>query len=383
MGRRMVLKALIISNIAKKISNFTMSMAEPLSEIGYNVTLASNFENYNGNILDAPIETYHINFPRNPLNLKNIMAYRQLIKLLQEEQFDVIHCNSPIGGVLGRICGVKAGVKTIIYTAHGFHFYKGAPLINRTLYKWVEKYLARKTDAIITINKEDYEAAKRMKLRNNGRAYYIPGVGIDVDTIKKVEVDRTKKRKEFSVGDNEFLITSVGRLEKNKNVENMIKAIAKTNNNIKLLLCGDGEQTDDMKKLAKELNVENRVIFAGFRNDIPEILKSSDAYMLISYREGLSRSLMEAMAAGLPCIASNIRGNVDLIEDGVGGYLVDPDDVDGISIAINKIAKDINLRNRMGQVNLGKVELCSIENVKKQMNEIYRSILDCSKITKD
>lgn len=367
------MKVLYIDNIIKKKTNPVATQV--LLKSNYEVHIAANLNNVVENLKSKDIKYHNINFHRNPLNRENLIAYRQLMKLLQEEQFDTIHCNSPIGGVLGRICGVKAGVKTIIYTAHGFHFYKGAPLINRTLYKWVEKYLARKTDAIITINKEDYEAAKRMKLRNNGNVYYVAGVGIDVDTIKKVEVNRTKKRNEFGVDDNEFLITAVGRLEKNKNVENMIKAIAKTNNNVKLLLCGDGEQADDMKKLAKELNVENRVIFAGFRNDIPEILKSSDAYMLISYREGLSRSLMEAMAAGLPCIASKIRGNVDLIENGIGGCLVDPNDVDEIAAAINKIAIDTDLRNKMGQVNLEKVKLFSIENVKKQMKEIYESIL--------
>lgn len=338
--------------------------------------MAANYSNFTDDASKYNVTIHHIDIKRNPFNIKNIKAYKQMLNLIKKEKFDVIHCNTPIGGVLGRICGAKAGVKTIIYTAHGFHFYKGAPLINRTLYKWAEMYLAKKTDAIITINKEDYEAAKLMKLRNNGKAYYIPGVGIDVEAIKKVEVDRRKKRAEFGINDNKFVITAVGRLEKNKNVENMIRAVAKTNDNVILLLCGDGEQSDYMKELVKELNVENRVIFAGFRDDIPEILKSSDAYMLISYREGLSRSLMEAMAAGLPCIASKIRGNVDLIEDGIGGCLVDPDDVDGIATAINKVAGDINLRNRMGQVNLEKVELFSIENVKKQMKEIYQNVLD-------
>ena len=140
-------------------------------------------------------------------------------------------------------------------------------------------------------------------------------------------------------------------------------------------MCGDGEQADYLKRLAKELNVEDRVIFAGFRDDVFEILKSSDAYMLISYREGLSRSLMEAMATGLPCIASKIRGNVDLIEDGVGGYLVDPDDVDEIAIAINKIAQDVILRTKMGEINLKNVKVCSIENIKRQMKKIYEEVL--------
>lgn len=369
------MKALIISNITNKIGNLTMSMAEPLSEMGYEVILASNFKSYNGNLKAAPIGIRHVDFYRNPFNPKNIVAYHQLMELLRNEQFDVMHCNSPVGGVLGRICGTRIGVKTIIYTAHGFHFYKGAPFINRTLYKWAETYLAKKTDAIITINKEDYEAAMLMKLRSNGGVYYAPGVGIDVDAIKKVKVDRTQKRAELGISDNDFVITAVGRLEKNKNIENMIRAISKVNDNVKLLLCGDGRQINDMKVLAKELNVKNRIIFAGFRYDIPEILKSSDAYILISYREGLSRSLMEAMAAGLPCIVSKIRGNVDLIENGLGGYLVDPDDVVGIATAINKIVKDEDLRKNMGYENLENVKSYSIENVKNKMKKIYKSII--------
>ncbi|MBU5294098.1 glycosyltransferase family 4 protein [Anaerosalibacter bizertensis] len=368
-------KILFISNISNRITNFAIPSIVAGQSLGYDFHMAANYSNFTDDASKYNLTIHHIDIKRNPFNIKNIKAYKQMLDLIKKEEFDVIHCNTPIGGVLGRICGAKAGVKKIIYTAHGFHFYKGAPLINNTLYKWVEMYLAKKTDAIITINKEDYEAAKHMKLRNNGNVYYVPGVGIDVDAIKKVEVDRTKKRAEFGINDNEFVITAVGRLEKNKNVENMISAIAKANDNVILLLCGKGEQAGDMKDLAKQLNVEDRVIFAGFRDDIPKILKSSDAYMLISYREGLSRSLMEAMASGLPCIASKIRGNVDLIEDGIGGYLVNPNDVDEIAGSINKIADDIDLKNKMGQVNLKNIKSCSIENVKKQMKEIYKGIL--------
>lgn len=368
-------KILFISNISNRITNFAIPSIIAGQSLGYEFHMAANYYNFTDDPSKYNVKIHHIDIERNPFNIKNIKAYKQMLHLIKKEKFDVIHCNTPMGGVLGRICGTKVGVKTIIYTAHGFHFYKGAPLINRTLYKWAEMYLARKTDAIITINKEDYEAAKLMKLRDNGKVYYIPGVGIDVDKIRQIEVDRSKKRAEFGIKDNNFVITAVGRLEKNKNVENMIRAVAKTKNNINLLLCGDGEQADYLKRLAKELNVEDRVIFAGFRDDVFEILKASDAYMLISYREGLSRSLMEAMATGLPCIVSKIRGNVDLIEDGIGGYLVDPNDIDKIAFAINKIAKDKNLRIKMRQVNLKKIQSCSIENIQSQMARIYLEVI--------
>ena len=149
---------------------------------------------------DYNVILHQIDLSRSPYSKDNIKAYEQLCKIIIDENIDVIHCNTPVGGLLGRLASQKCKVKKVIYQAHGFHFYKGALLKNWLLYYPVEKWLAHKTDAIITINKEDYELAnKKFHLRKNGKVYYVPGVGIDTAQYKNEKTVRVEKRKELGL----------------------------------------------------------------------------------------------------------------------------------------------------------------------------------------
>lgn len=370
------MKALIISNLEKRFLTGHHSMIDPLEELGYEVTWASNFSEYKEDLSKAPCKTVQIDFIRNPFNPKNIKAYKQLMKLLNEEKYEVIHCNSPIGGVLGRICGARVRVTVIIYTAHGFHFYKGASLINRTLFKWAEMWMAHYTDVIITINQEDYQVAQKFKLRKGGKVYYIPGVGVDTSTIKVAVSKRDELIKEIKVDDLAILLISVGELNKNKNNQVIIKALGILQNpNIHYILCGVGDKRDELISIANNNNIENNIHFLGYRTDVPQLLKSCNIFVMPSYREGLSRSLMEAMSTGLPCVVSKIRGNVDLIEEDEGGYLCHPEDINGFTEAINVIATDSTLRNTMSVYNLEKIKHFDVENVKLRMKKIYKEVL--------
>jgi len=288
----------------------------------------------------------------------------------------VVHCNTPIGGVLGRICGKRAKIPKIIYTAHGFHFYKGAPLINRTIFKWAEMWLARYTDAIITINQEDYQAAQKFKLRDNGKVYYIPGVGVDTKAFRLEGVDKQAIRSALGLSAEDIVLIAMGDLIQRKNYAASIKAIAKADNTkLHFLICGKGPLLDELKALARKLNVENQIHFLGFRTDIKELLQAADIFLFTTYQEGLPRSMMEAMAAGLPCVASKIRGNTDLIEDGIGGFLREPEDIDGFAEAINKLAFSKGLRNSMGLSNLKTIIRFDVENVKSEMKKLYEKEL--------
>lgn len=366
------MKALIISNITKRFQPGHFSMITPLEELGFDVHWTANFNEYKDDIKKAPIKTHHIDFYRNPFNPKNIIAFKQLVSLLKKEQFDLIHCNSPIGGILGRLCGNFTKAKKIIYTVHGFHFYKGAPFINRTLFKCVEMLLARYTDALITINHEDFQTAKNLKLRNSGDIYYIPGVGVDTSLIRNAESKRQELLQEVKADTNSILIISVGELNNNKNNKVVIEALGKLqNSNIHYLLCGVGDKKAELLSLSKKYKIDENVHFLDYRKDIPQLLKSCDIFVMPSFREGLSRSIMEAMSAGLPCVVSNIRGNVDLVEEGKGGYLCHPDDVDGFAEAINSLAIGTKLRETMGFYNLEEIMRFDIENVKQEMLTIY------------
>ena len=270
------------------------------------------------------------------------------------------------------MCGKKCKVKKVIYHVHGFHFYKGAPLLNWLIYYPIERLLALFTDAIITINHEDYILAQKFRLRKNGKVYYIPGVGIDTKEFTDVNADTTQKRTELGITDSDVMLISAGELNQNKNNSAIIKAMAKANNpNVHYFLCGKGELEPELKELAKSCGVSENVHFLGYRKDIKELLATADVFVLPSYREGLSRSLMEAMASGLPCIVSNIRGNSDLIKSGVNGYLCKADDIDAFSQAISILADDESLRNKISMQNLEDIKGYDVELVAKLMSEIY------------
>jgi glycosyltransferase involved in cell wall biosynthesis len=369
-------KILFISNISNRITNFSIPSIIAGQSLGYEFHMAANYSEFKDDASKYNVAIHHIDLDRNPLSFKNIRAYKQLTALIEEKQFDVIHCNTPIGGILGRLCGKFAKVPKVIYTVHGFHFYKGAPLINRTLFKWAETWLARYTDVIITINQEDYKAAQRLKLRNGGNVYYVPGVGVDTKLYQVSGIDKKRLRNSLGLNEEDIVLIAMGDLIYRKNYPSSIKAIAKANNKkLKFLICGKGPEIDSLRGLVKKLGIEDRVLFLGYRTDIKEVLTIADIFLFTTYQEGLPRSMMEAMAAGLPCIASKIRGNTDLIEEGKGGYLRSPEDIEGLAEVINTLADNKDLRKSMSFNNIETIKKFDVEIVKKEIKDVYEKEL--------
>lgn len=376
-------KLLFISNICRGVSNLHIVSATASENVGYEFHFAANFTNLSKDMeANYPhIHFHHIDFIRFPFHPGNITAYFELKKLIQEISPDAIHCNTPVGGILGRLCGRRCHVKKIIYTAHGFHFYTGAPLINRTVFKWGEMLLAHWTDAIITINREDYVSAQKLNLRKHGKKYYLPGVGIDTILGKKYYIKRNmirpEKRKELGIPLDKFVIISVGELNSNKNNEIIIRALAKVHiSEIQYLMCGIGTEQRKLELLADKLGIKNQIHFLGYRTDIQELYQTADLFVMPSFREGLPRSLMEAMAAGLPCIVSNIRGNVDLIHNNINGILCDPKDETAFAKAIVNLFNNETVRTEMGRRNLDIIEDFDLNNVIGEMTEIYKEVAD-------
>ncbi|SHE82021.1 glycosyltransferase family 4 protein [Caloramator proteoclasticus] len=380
-------KALIFASVASMIDQFNMHNIQILQELGYQVDVACNFEfgsttsqervkEFKDELKNIDVNIYHIPVPRKVDAIKDIAeAYKKTERLISQNKYDIVHCHSPIGGVIARLACKKHrknGTK-VIYTVHGFHFFSGAPLKNWVIFYPIERWLSRYTDVLITINKEDYNRAK--KLFRAGMVEYVPGVGVNIKKFNEISVDRIQKRKELGIPEGAFLVLSVGELNKNKNHETIIKAIAKLQNpNVYYMICGQGVLEDYLKNLAKGLGLEKQVKLLGYRRDIAEIGKVSDVFVLPSFREGLSVALMEAMALGLPIVCSKIRGNVDLIEDGKGGYLVEVYDVEQFANSINKLLENVYLNNKMGKHNRVFIKKFDIENVKKIMREIYNTV---------
>lgn len=269
---------------------------------------------------------FKISFSRSPFSTDNIKAYKPLKNIIEQEQYDIIHCHTPMGGVVTRLAARKArknGTK-VIYTAHGFHFFKGAPLQNWLVYYPIEKLLSRYTDTIITINSEDYALAKR-KMKAC-QIVKINGVGVDLHKFQPVknQAEKHALRKKYGFNNNDFILICVAELNGNKNQEFLIKCtkqLVTSMPNIKLLLCGTGGFEQKYTDLINSLGLQDYVLLMGYRTDIEQLIKLADVGVAASYREGLPISVLEEIACGLPVLASANRGHKDIVTSSTLGYL--------------------------------------------------------------
>ncbi len=362
-----------------KLDTVELSPVLAAKQNGYDLYVGINHSNPDlVKCLDFDAKFYDEHCYRNIFAIKdNLVAIKNLNELLKKHpEIDFIHCNTPIGGVVGRLCGKLHSVKHVVYTAHGFHFFKGAPLFNRTILKWIEIALARWTDVIITMNNEDYQSALRFKLRKGGKVYKVHGVGIDTSLYEQAIDNKEAVRKSLGLSSDSVVCMAMGDVVPRKNFKTAIEAIALAKiPNLHYLVCGVGPELDNLKAYAKDLNIDNQIHFLGFRRDIMELSYASDFFLFSSLQEGLPRSIMEAMCAGLPCIVSDIRGNNDLIDNGKGGFLAPPTDSRSFADAIIKFVKHPELWEDMSAYNKERIKSYDINVVKKEILDIYNEIL--------
>ena len=342
---------------------------------GYEFVMACNTrtaytEQYKQDCEDYGITLRHIDFNRNPVNPKNLKAMRQLTSLLKTEHFDAVHCNTPIGGLAGRICSAKAGVKPVIYQEHGFHFWHGAPLINWMLYYPVEKSLSKRTDILITIARDDYELAKKMRAKT---VKYVHGVGVDLSSFERRSDNERNLSLRMALGipDDALVLLSVGELNKNKNHKVVINALNKLQRkDVFYVICGTGNKKEYLQSLISKYGLQNRVILPGFRTDVSEFYKMADLFVFPSLREGIPGAVMEAAATGVTVIASDIRGIRDIITD--PGYRFSPTDADELSKLIERTLSRDNRDNQ--ETNYSNLSPYSFDNVVKELEEIYKGL---------
>ena len=316
---------------------------------------------------------HEIDFARNPFKMKNFKGYKKLVQLQKEKKFDLVYCQQPVGGLMGRLIAKKFKIPAI-YTAHGFHFFKGCSLVNKLIYKPVESWLSKYTQVLITINEEDYKNALKMKAK---KVYKINGIGIDENKMKVDTFNKAEFRKELGLENKDKVVLTVSELNKNKNYITMLKTIrelVQQDKNIKFISCGRGVWEQKIKKFAKKLGIENNCLFLGFRKDVSKIMQISDLFFHASYREGLTLSVMEAMSVGLPCVVSDVRGNRDLIVNGQGGFVVNPKSDKVFSDCIVRILNNKDLYNKFSIFNKNESEKFMVENVKMQLDNIYKEI---------
>jgi glycosyltransferase involved in cell wall biosynthesis len=368
------MKILFVTTISNTVNAFLIPHIKMLMEHGHQVDVAFNIDqDVRPDIEKLGCKVHIIPFQRSPLRKENYQAYKALKKVIIDEKYELVHAHTPVASTIARLaCRDLENVK-VFYTAHGFHFYKGAPIKNWLIYYPIEKWLSKYTDVLITINKEDYQRAKASF--KAGKVEYVPGVGLDIGKFTNVMIDKHAKRKELGLSQEAFVVLSVGELNKNKNHETVIRALAKLNNpKIHYVICGQGPLENYLKDLAKGVGLKEQIHLLGFRRDIGEICKASDVFVFPSLREGLPVALMEAMVTGLPVVCSDIRGNRDLIADGKGGYLVDPNNVDKFARSIESLLTHTERRLTMASFNMEVVKLSDSSNVNKRLQEIYTRI---------
>lgn len=365
------MKVLYITTIGATMDFFESFIKQLLDE-GNTVDIATN--EYDSRVPTCYKEwgcmVYQIDTSRSPLNKGNLKAIKQIRDVVTKEKYDIVHCHTPIAAMCTRLACRKArknGSK-VFYTAHGFHFYKGAPLKNWLIYYFVEKLCAHFTDVLITINKEDYVLAqKKIKAK---RVEYVPGVGIDLNKFGATMGDKSAKRSELGVPSDAILLMSAGELNANKNHETVIRAIADLE--VYYIIAGKGELQGHLQRVIDQLGLTERVKLLGYRTDVADLYKVADIYVLPSMREGLNVSVMEAMASELPVVCSRIRGNIDLVDEN-GGALFEPQNVDECKQAINSVL--VRDKSYLSKHNFEKIKAMSVERINAQMKSLYSEVL--------
>lgn len=359
-------KVLFTATVDSHILHFHLPYLKYFKNNNYEVHVATN--------TDTPIlycdKKYKIDIDRSPYNFCNIKAIFQLRKIINEEKYDIIHCHTPMGGVVTRFSSIKTrkNNKTrVIYTAHGFHFYKGAPLKNWLLFYPIEKFLANYTDDIVTINKEDYELANK---KFNANIHYVHGVGLNKNKfdIPMKKNDKNLLKKSLGLNNTDFIISYVARLDKNKNQEFLIDVmdkLLKNNKNIHLLFIGNDELNGYYQKIVKNKKIQNNIHFLGYRSDIPKLLRITDLVVSSSKREGLPVNIMEAMYCKVPIVALKNRGIDDLIIGSNKKNLL----VSNKEEMIEKI--DYLISNNIKFIDYSNINNYFIDNVLQEYQKIY------------
>lgn len=365
-------KILYITTISDTINAFLVPHIKSLVEQGYKVDCAANIvEEFSEELIDIGVQIFEVPFTRNPLDINNLKAFKKLKKIQENNNYDIVHVHTPIAGMYGRMLKLKFKSLKTIYTVHGFHFYKGAPLLNWLIYYPIEKIMANFTDSMITMNSEDYERAKTF---NAKEVYFLNGVGIDLKHYDYKLFDKEKERRKLNLNNDDFVILMIAEANKNKNINQVINAtelLKRDGIEVKTLIAGDGVMLEELRLEIKKRNLEDNVYMLGYRTDIRELISCCNIGILTSYREGLPRNIMELMAFGKPVIGTNVRGIRDLIKDDVNGYLVGINDDNQTVDKIKLLYNDKALLERMSKNAMLDSEKYSIDVILNVLLEIY------------
>lgn len=373
------MKVLFVTTISDTINSFLIPHINFLIRNGCEVGIAANVSENASLEMKGKCLIHDVSFQRNPFHSDNLTAYLKIRKIVVSSRYDLIHAHTPVAAFITRAaCKHLPNVK-ILYTAHGFHFFKGASWRNRLIYQSLERIAAKWTDGLITMNGEDYTAAKQFTLRQNAnRVFGINGIGVNLKKFSPAKMDeKMRLREKYDFLTDEYILIYAGELSYRKHQDLLIEAvgvIVEEIPSLKLLLVGDGPMEQQLKQLSSSLGLDENIQFLGYRHDVEYLMKLSDVAVSTSRQEGLPVNVMEAMATGLPLIVSNCRGNRDLVENEVNGLVIESEDKYTYAEAIIRLFNAPAERHKFGACSTKLVEAYSIERVLEEMKIIYRQL---------
>lgn len=369
-------KVLLVATVQSHISQFHRPLAELLHLYGYEVHVAAknNLAEKNGLKLDFADKVFDVPFSRSPKSKDNILAYKILKSILDREQYDVVHCNTPMGGVVTRLAARKARKKgtKIFYTAHGFHFYQGAPKKNWIVFYPIEKYLSRLTDVLITITQEDYKLAFK---NFYCKVEYMHGVGVNSERYYPVdENEKNSLREKMGFTNSQKIILCIGELNSNKNQNmaiRMMHKVLKKYPDALLLLAGNGPKQQYLENLIISEKLQQNVKMIGYVTNLQDYQHIADAQVCCSKREGLPLNVIESMLSGNPVVATRNRGHRELIENAKTGFLVNIDDYETMATKIISLFSNSVLKSCIEKKALLFARQYTFDSVKKELSRIY------------
>lgn len=366
-------KILYITTVSDTINSFLVPHIEKLITEGNIVDCACFIdEEINPKLPQLGVQIFNVPFTRNPLDPINYRAFRQLMTIQEEHYYDIVHVHTPIAALYGRLLKLKFPKLKTIYTVHGFHFYQGAPFLNWSLYYPIEKLMARYTDTIITINSEDHERARKLNCKET---LLVKGVGVNLSTYNKDLFDRNVVRRKLQLDKDDFVLIMIAEVNKNKNHQQMIDAVRILKDKgieVKVVCVGGGPLIEEQRHEVTKRKLAENIQFLGSRTDVNQLIAASDLGILVSYREGLPRNIMELMASQRTVIGTNIRGIRDLIEDGVTGYLVNIGDSKATAARIEELYHHRELLEQLGVNAYESIKKYEVGSVMKSMERVYR-----------
>ncbi|MRS11750.1 MAG: glycosyltransferase [Actinobacteria bacterium] len=343
--------ALFITTVDITLEAFLFPFAGRLRAQGWRLDALAHGATANERIAGSFDARDEAAWTRSPLSPGSLTSAPHVRRMVREGGYDVVWAHTPVAAMLTRYALRKhvPGHPAVIYTAHGFHFYEGGSARTNRLYRSIERRAARWTDFLVTINREDFDAACTFGTIRADRVRYIPGIGVDVDAYRSTSLAEAQQvRRELNVPEDAVLVTMIAEFTANKRHDLALDALARVRDpRVVLALVGDGPLEAHVRAEVARRGLEARVRLAGYRRDLPAILAASDALLLCSEREGLNRSVLEAMAAGIPVIGTATRGIADAVSD-AEGWIVPKDDPVTLAAAIDEAAADPAERDRRG-----------------------------------